>query len=146
MYPNYRISVEVIVWHDEKVLLTKRAEHCKVAPNVWNVPAGKIRYEEVPLQGLFREAKEEINLDVELLEELSVRNLKSKSGDEDIYRVVFTYLVKPKNDDISSLTLNDEHSEFAWVAKEDLNDPKYETLHDDIRYILLEKVFNENKR
>ncbi|MBA2878590.1 MULTISPECIES: NUDIX domain-containing protein [Anoxybacillus] len=98
------------------------------------------------LQGLFREAKEEINLDVELLEELSVRNLKSKSGDEDIYCVVFTYLVKPKNDDISSLTLNDEHSEFAWVAKEDLNDPKYETLHDDIRYILLEKVFNENKR
>ena len=41
--------------------------------------AGKVKYEEIPVQGLYREAKEEINLDVELLEELSVRNLKSKS-------------------------------------------------------------------
>lgn len=90
---------------------------------------------------MYREAREEINLDVELLEELSVRNIKSKSGDEDIYRVVFTYLVKPKNDDISSLKLNDEHSEYAWITKEDLDNPKYETLHDDIRKILLTKVF-----
>ncbi|TYP47669.1 NUDIX domain-containing protein [Thermosediminibacter litoriperuensis] len=141
MYPNYRISVEIILLHEGKVLLTKRAEHCKVAPNVWNVPAGKIKYDEIPVQGLYREAKEEINLDVELLEELSVRNLKSKSGDEDIYRVVFTYLVKPKNDDISSLKLNDEHSELAWITKEDLNNPRYETLHNDIRNILLTKVF-----
>ncbi|MDI3310895.1 MAG: NUDIX hydrolase [Thermoanaerobacterium sp.] len=90
MYPNYRISVEIILLHERKVLLTKRAGHCKVAPNVWNVPAGKVKYDEIPTQGLYREAKEEINLDVELLEELSVRNIKSKSGDEDIYCVVFT--------------------------------------------------------
>ncbi|AEF16456.1 NUDIX hydrolase [Thermoanaerobacterium xylanolyticum LX-11] len=128
MYPNYRISVEIILLHEGKVLLTKRAGHCRVAPNVWNVPAGKVKYDEIPTQGLYREAKEEINLDIELLEELSVRNLKSKSGDEDIYRVVFTYLVKPKNDDISSLKLNDEHSELAWITKEELNNPRYETL------------------
>ncbi|AST58079.1 NTP pyrophosphohydrolase [Thermoanaerobacterium thermosaccharolyticum] len=54
---------------------------------------------------------------------------------------MFTYLVKPKNDDISSLKLNDEHSELAWITKEELNNPKYETLHTDIRNILLTKVF-----
>jgi len=59
MYPNYRISVEIILLHEGKVLLTKRAEHCKVAPNVWNVPAGKVKYEEIPVQGLYREAKYE---------------------------------------------------------------------------------------
>ncbi|HEY8390519.1 MAG TPA: NUDIX domain-containing protein, partial [Clostridia bacterium] len=51
MYPNYRISVEIILLHEGKVLLTKRAPHCKVAPNVWNVPAGKIKYDEIPIQG-----------------------------------------------------------------------------------------------
>ncbi|MFO7153042.1 MAG: NUDIX hydrolase [Bacillota bacterium] len=141
MYPNYRIAVEIILMHEGKVLLTKRAPHCKVAPNVWNVPAGKVKYDEIPIEGMYREAKEEINLDVELVEELSVRNLKSKSGDEDIYRVVFTYLVKPKGGDISPLKLNDEHTELAWVTKEDLEDPKYAMLHEDIRKILLTKVF-----
>lgn len=95
MYPNYRISVEIILLHEGKVLLTKRAPHCKIAPNVWNVPAGKIKYDEIPIQGMYREAKEEINLDVELLEELSVRK-KVKVGMKTFTGLCSRILSNPK--------------------------------------------------
>lgn len=143
MYPNYRISVEVILLNEGKVLLTKRSANCKVAPNVWNVPAGKIKYEEIPLEGLVRETKEETNLEIDSFEEIAIRNLKSKSGDEVIYRVIYTYLIRPENNDISSLILNDEHSDLVWVGKDELSNKKYESLHNDLRTILLTKVFSE---
>lgn len=58
-----------------------------------------------------------------------------------IYIVLCLHLVKPKNDDISFLKLNDEHYELAWIIKKELNNPRYETLHTDIINILLTKVF-----
>ena len=120
-YPNYRNSVEIIIAHKRKVLLVKRSEESVVAPGVWNVPAGKVKYEEIPIEALYREAKEETSLDVEMVKELFVRNLTSEtSTGEKYYRVIFTYLVKPKNDDISTLEIDEEHSEYVWVDQGEL--------------------------
>lgn len=138
-HPNYRISVEIIILHNNKILLTKRADNAEVAPGVWNVPAGKVKYHEVPLEALFREAKEETNLDVTLIRELNVRTFKGKTANEDIYRLIFTYLVKPKSDDLTNFALNNEHSEFAWVDKEELMNEQFSTLHSDIVHIIQEK-------
>jgi len=136
-YPNYRIAVEVIIIHEDKVLLTKRANDCVVAPGVWNVPAGKVKYEEIPIDALYREAKEETNLDVELIKELNVRAFKSRSTIEDIYRVMYTYLVKAKNHDLTNFTINEEHSEYAWVTKEELLDGKFSSMHKNLKNILI---------
>lgn len=141
-YPNYRIAVEIILLHNNKVLLTKRADHCEINPAVWNVPAGKVKYEEIPKAALFREAKEEINLDVEFIKELDVRAFKGTSAIEDFYRCVFTYLVKAVDDNIDHLQINEEHSEYAWVDKNDLQDEKYASLHLNLRRIIL-KLLDE---
>src|SRR5690606_22787357 len=102
-YPNYRISVEAIILLENKILLTRRADHCAISPSVWNVPAGKVKYEEIPKEALYREVKEETNLEVDLVKELDVRAFKGRTVVEEFYRVMFTYLVRPKNNDISNL-------------------------------------------
>ncbi|MEG1254598.1 NUDIX hydrolase [Clostridium sp.] len=136
-YPNYRIAVEAIIIHKDRVLLTKRANDCVVAPGVWNVPAGKVKYEEIPIDALYREAKEETNLDVELIKELNVRAFKSRSTVEDIYRVMYTYLVKAKNYDLTDFAINEEHSEYAWVTKEELLDERFSSIHKNLKSILI---------
>ena len=143
-YPNYRNSVEIIIAHKRKVLLVKRSEESVVAPGVWNVPAGKVKYEEIPIEALYREAKEETSLDVEMVKELFVRNLTSEtSTGEKYYRVVFTYLVKPKNNDISTLEIDEEHSEYVWVDRGELQSSRYNSLHNELRNIMLAQVFGQ---
>lgn len=136
-HPNYRIAVEIIIIHEGKILLTKRSEDCHVGPGVWCVPSGKVKYDEIPIKALYREGKEETNLEVEFIKELDQRTFKSRSTVEEIYRLVYTYLVKPKDDDISSFSINDEHSEYAWVDKNELLSQKYITLHETLRRILI---------
>ncbi|WP_364140177.1 NUDIX hydrolase [Paenibacillus sp. LPE1-1-1.1] len=95
---------------------------------------GEIR--RVPIQALHREALEETNLEIELLKELDVRAIQSVIRDGEFYRLMFTYLVRPRNDDVTPLCINEEHSAFAWVTAEELDDEKYQSIHDNLKAIL----------
>jgi 8-oxo-dGTP pyrophosphatase MutT (NUDIX family) len=131
-YPDYRIAVEAIIVHDRKVLLTKRADD-----GSWYVPAGKARYEETPKEAIFRETREETNLEAESVEELHVRAFKgTKASGEFFYRVMYTYLVRPRNGDIGGFRLNDEHSDYAWVDAQGIRDLRYDSLQPDVRRII----------
>lgn len=136
-YPNYRIAVEIVIVHEGKVLLAKRADHVQAGVAVWSVPVGKVKYEEIPVEGMYREAKEETNLDVELLRELDVRAVAFQHGGEEIYRLVYTYLVKPRGDVIGSFALNLEHTESVWVTKEELLSGRYPVAHENLLNLLL---------
>lgn len=136
-YPNYRNTVELIITYEDKILITKRSEAALIAPGVWNVPAGKVKYEETPVEALYREAKEETNLQVELIKELGVRTLQGESIDgEKYYRCIFTYLVQPKNDNLSTFMINEEHSAFAWVTVGQLEDEAYQSFNKDLKQLL----------
>tara|TARA_Y100000590_G_scaffold307419_1_gene347061 strand:+ start:4821 stop:5249 length:429 start_codon:yes stop_codon:yes gene_type:complete len=126
-YPNYRVSVEVVVSKDGKILLAKRADDAKVAPGAWCVPAGKVKYTEIPVAAAVREAKEETSLDVSVKAEIACRTATIKNGDEDAYRLIYTYLVEP-TDSEQEVQIDEEHSEFVWVSKEELVSGKYDSL------------------
>lgn len=136
-YPNYRVSVEIVLLHNNKVLLTKRTPNAKVAPNVWNVPAGKVKYLETPIEALYREGKEEINVDVRFLRELGVRAFKSDNKEEEIYRLVYTYLVKVNGKEILNLKLNSEHVEYKWISRDEIKNPMFNTLNTSLKNIIL---------
>lgn len=135
-HPNYRVSVEIVILHDGAVLLTKRSSDCIVAPDVWNVPAGKVKYEETPMQALFREAKEEIDAEIDFIRELSVRTFRAETKVEPIYRLVYTYLVRLKSNDRKNVTLNEKHSELCWVTKEELDNPRFASLGNVLRDLI----------
>ncbi|MHB1957272.1 MAG: GNAT family N-acetyltransferase [Sulfobacillus sp.] len=120
VYPNYRLTVEIILVHQGRFLLTRRKYPDGMLSDVWGFPAGKVKYEETPLQALDREAQEELNLRVELIKELEVRTGRLTINGSAAYRLFTSYLVRPENDDISSLCLNEEHRDYRWMALEDL--------------------------
>lgn len=130
--PDYRIAVEAVILHEGKVLLTRRADN-----GAWYVPAGKAKYEETPREAILRETREETSLEAESVEELHVRAFKgTKAPGEFFYRVMFTYLVRPRNGDIGGFRLNDEHTEHAWVDKREIGDPRYDSLQPEVRRII----------
>jgi 8-oxo-dGTP diphosphatase len=120
-HPNYRVAVEVIILYDNKILQVKRSEDLDVAPGIWHVPAGKLKLDETPLDAVYRVAKKETNLDIELIKELGVAPFASSTPREPVYRLVYTFLARPKHDDISNLALSAEHTEYTWVDRHDEN-------------------------
>ncbi len=139
-YPNYRVAVEVVIIKGSKVLLTKRAGDCLVAPNKWCVPAGKVKYEEIPIDACVREAKEEVQLDVNVLKEIGVRAFKGEdSKGEFTYRLVYTYMVNVIGEHKEPI-IDEEHSEFCWVTKEELDGLKFNTIDETLRRILKEHL------
>lgn len=141
-HPNYRVSVEIILRHNHKVLLTKRSSEATVAPGVWNVPAGKVKFHELPVDAAHREVKEETNIEVDELKEIHVRSFEGRTATEPIYRLIFTYIADINDAQLAVVQLNDEHSEFVWASKDEISKSHFNSLLPAFRDILFEKAFN----
>ncbi len=141
-YPNYRVSVEILLKKENCIFLAKRADNCQVAPGKWNVPAGKVKYTEIPTDAVVREAKEETKLDVEIIEEVGVRAYSFELDGKKAYRLVYTYLVKNLNDEKEPV-LDEEHSCGEWVSLDELDNEKYQNM-DLILKKYIKKVLGSN--
>ena len=141
---EYREVVEAIIFRGEKVLITKRSQLAKVAPNIWNVPAGKIKTGEHPEIAVLREVKEEVDYSLENGKFLGVREFEVDLGEYLRKRKVFTYSFVISND-FPEPKINFEHSEYCWCDRESLKLSKFETLDKDIvNYIKQEfEIINE---
>ena len=140
-YPNYRVSVEIILMHNERILLTKRSLEAVVAPGVWNVPAGKVKFTEIPVEAAIREVKEETNMDLQGLKEIHVRTFEGQTASEPIYRLIYTYVVKVTEQQLKNFQLNEEHSESRWITRKELHSRDFYSLLPEFRFILLEKAW-----
>ncbi|MCL6591637.1 MAG: NUDIX hydrolase [Firmicutes bacterium] len=109
-----------------------------MAPGVWNVPAGKVKYDEIPAKAVIRECREELGLEVKIIREIGCQAFKTKVWDEDAYRLVFTYLVEIAENDSARITLNEEHSEYTWVNRDQIEDEAYSSLMGQLKRIIIE--------
>ena len=141
-HPNYRISVEIILKNQGKILLTKRSELAIVASGVWNVPAGKVKFHEIPIEAALREVQEETNMAVPDLTEIHVRTFEGHTASEPIYRLIYTYVADVTDAQLPNFQLNDEHSEYVWISKEEIKGTRFDSLLPAFRDILNTKVFN----
>ncbi|MFT4554005.1 MAG: 8-oxo-dGTP diphosphatase [Chlamydiales bacterium] len=132
---NFRESVEAIVVKDGKMLLTKRADNCKVAPSVWNVPAGKAEKGENPDDAVVRECFEETGIKVSINHKAATRKTTIKVSEEDAERLYHTYILEPNDTDVTVI-LNNEHSEYVWVDQDELQDSAYDSLLPALKDIL----------
>lgn len=133
---NFRISVESVILHQGRVLLVKRAPNCKVAPNVWNVPAGKVNMLEITTDAVVRETFEETGLKVSVVKLLSEHAFEIKVAEEKAFRNMFTYLTEPVDSE-TEVKLNNEHTEYVWVTKEELQSDAYNSLMPRLKEILM---------
>lgn len=131
-YPNYRVSVEALIIKDNKIFITKRADGCKVAPGIWNVPAGKVKYEEIPTDAVIREVLEETQLEVKIVSEVGARAFKFEMDSEDAFRLVYTYLVAIVGENKEPI-IDEEHSIGIFVSREELDNVEYDSMKCELK-------------
>ena len=89
-------------------------------PGEWDLPGGKLEFQEEPREALIREVKEETNLDVEITEELAYINVIAGEN----HFIVLPYITKIKPD--SANYNNNEpkkHERFEWFSIDNLPTP-----------------------
>ena len=100
-----------IILKDCKILVTQRSEKMQLALK-WEFPGGKIEPNETEEQCIHRELKEELGIEIEILEKLEPKPFHYEQFSINLIPFVATYL--------SGEIMLHEHKDFKWLTKEEL--------------------------
>lgn len=128
-----RVSCGIIL-KDSKVLCAQRSENMSHALK-WEFPGGKVERNELPEATLHRELKEELNINVNIIDKLG-KFLHRYSDNLEVELVVF--LCQLIDEDL----IPNEHKEIRWVAIENLE--KLDWVEADIPIMLKFKSLYAN--
>lgn len=99
-----------LVFYNQKILLLRRNKDDNWGADKWALVGGGIEKDELPMDAMVRELKEETELDVKtiLFKKLLVEGKK----------VEYLYLIKSKT---NTVIINEEHQEFKWFTVAEIN-------------------------
>lgn len=107
---NPQLSVKGFIVNEKgELLIVRRSKSEKHFPNAWEIPGGRLDVGEDPFDGLTREVKEEVGIDVDVLNPIKVSHFKRQDGQQ-ITMIVFA--CKPWSDKVS---LGKEHTAYEWI-------------------------------
>ena len=112
--------VAAIIKKDNQYLIVQRNRNKHLGLK-WEFPGGKVQKNESFKEALLREIKEELNIKINMNEKIA----EEKYKDDKIDIVLHYYLCSHEN---GTIELN-EHENFAWVEKKDLD--KYDFAEGD---------------
>lgn len=130
---EYALAAKAIIINtDKKILLSKRSESKKKKAGFWEINGGVCLAGESSLQGIIREIKEELGLDLSKYKGIFYKEYRKKQVFDDIY--LFKVDIN-----ISDLEFSDrEVADAKWVTIE-----KYEQLNRDEQLLYYDE-FNRN--
>jgi len=102
---------------DDAVLLLQRSSRERFLPNLWGLPAGKIRYGESPETAVLRELQEEAGIAGTVERFAGTVWFRSKIRNEQIDNLQLNFLVRAKD---RSVVLDGASQDHAWLPIEDL--------------------------
>lgn len=124
---------------DNKILLTKRGKKAKNERGKWEIPGGSLEFSETFDQGLKREIKEELNIEIEVTELLQLCD--HIIPDEKQHWVSPTFICKIKNGS-PKIMEPEKCDEIGWFSIEEAKKlPLSIVTKEDIR--VLEAKLNE---
>jgi 8-oxo-dGTP pyrophosphatase MutT (NUDIX family) len=126
--PTARYALNLLLDEAARLLLLKRAAEARLGPGLWGLPAGKIEPGETPAAAARREMTEEIGPGhaVELVRYLGPIRDTYYGGQYEIHLFQQRWLG-------GEVVLNHEHTDYAWVAREDFrNYPVMDGIDEDI--------------
>ena len=100
-----------IILKDGRVLVTQRSEKMQLALK-WEFPGGKIEANETDEQCLHRELKEELGIEIEILEKLEPKPFHYEKFSINLIPFVANH--------ISGEIMLHEHRDFKWLTREEL--------------------------
>ena len=110
---KFVIGVGGALFKDGKLLVLKRNHDKKFMPGMWEIPGGKIEFQENPETALKREFIEETGLEIGVGKPYEVW---SYVQDAENFYIEIDYLVHCSNSSQVKISTN-EHSEFKWIGQ-----------------------------
>lgn len=104
-----RLAVKACIVHEGQLLLIQRRPTDVHAPNTWDIPGGRLDWGEDPYEGLRRETREEVTLEIEIKFPLDVQYFTRDDGQR-ITMLIF--LCAPQT---TQVRLSEEHTAYLWV-------------------------------
>lgn len=104
----------VIINHEGKVLIIKESEKYKDGTQIgrWDLPGGKVNIMEDWQDGLKREVREEVGLEIEIGKPLYVGEWRPTVHNTQ-FQIIGVFLkCTPKNEDVK---LGEDHDAFEWI-------------------------------
>jgi 8-oxo-dGTP diphosphatase len=112
--PKFEV-VSCFFRHKEKILLLHRAEE-EGEGNRWGLPGGKVEKGETLKEALFREIKEETNIELKYEDVVFLKRLYVRYPNQDfIYDMFYSELAAQP----VVKTNPEEHQGFLWITPED---------------------------
>lgn len=102
-----------IIEQDNLVLCALRSERMSL-PGKWEFPGGKLEVNELPEEALIREIKEELNVEIKIIEALPFAE-HSYIPEKTIRLIPFRCNILSDNSPRAT-----EHSELRWMKKDEL--------------------------
>ena len=102
-----------IIEQDDLVLCALRSERMSL-PGKWEFPGGKLEVNELPEEALIREIKEELNVEIKIIEALPFAE-HSYIPEKTIRLIPFRCNILSDNSPRAT-----EHSELRWMKKDEL--------------------------
>jgi 8-oxo-dGTP diphosphatase len=116
MEKEQKIIATGFLLNDAKVLLARRGKHETYFPGVYEMPGGKVDFGEQPVAGLIREYKEEVNLDIDVIEPFYTFSYLSYEGQRHNIEIVYLCKLLP---DSAELILGKDHDDAKWCTLEE---------------------------
>ena len=113
----YHLGADVwIINSDNKILIQKRSGLKRLEPNVWATTAGSVILGEKSLDTIVREAKEELNIDIDKANLKLITKFRTGNVWIDTYVLKCDY-------DISKMKFQEEEvSDAKWVTWEEIDE------------------------
>ena len=109
------VVAAIIINEENKILIAKRKINLKMG-GLWEFPGGKVEKEETYENAIIRELKEEMDIDIKILECLG----ENTSDYKDNYKYKFIKLIGFKCIIINGIITLNDHEEYKWVDKDEL--------------------------
>lgn len=141
----FQMAVKTLFFSRGRYLLLKKSDKDEIAPLTWDIPGGRIKYGENPLDALKRETKEETGILIDPKRTFPLEVWDMKKENFQLVGINFLYILKnPQNPKLSF-----EHTSSKWFQGKDIledkNMPKW--LKDSVKRasVIVRKIDNKQK-
>jgi len=122
------MAAKALIFIDKKFLIIKRGSNEDVYAEEWDIPGGKVKFGENPIESLKREVKEEAGIQIDVKKPIDIWTFFKNKGKTQVIGV--TFLCNFISGDVA---LGKEHIDFRWISPNEIGNYK---IHEGIKATL----------